>query len=116
MENDDDDKGEMRVTPYISEEQTRRILHNMVRASRSSCFWWFYDHYENMRNAEGKLRQTWPECAASLNAIGVTATRDRPLTSETARRTWLKVVEKKERDAARGIEDVYAKSETERTN
>ncbi|PPQ33661.1 hypothetical protein CCR94_00995 [Rhodoblastus sphagnicola] len=81
----------------MSQEQLDRIFRTVARGGRSSCFWWFYDRYDTMRDADGKLRMTWQECCASLTALGVTAFRGRPLTPQTVRRTWKQVVEMKAR-------------------
>lgn len=103
MDNDGENTALQRY-PKMSQEQLDRIFLIIARAGRSPCFWWFYDHYDGMQTAEGKLRMTWRECCASLTELGITALHGRPLTPETARRTWKKVVEKKRRDAARKVQ------------
>ena len=100
------------MTPEASKDLLERILKIIERGGRSPCFLWFYDHYENIRTVRGKLGMTWRECCASLTAIGVPAMGGRPLTPETTRKTWRKVIERKRRDAVRGYQSPY--SETER--
>ena len=108
---DDNDKTTLPMSPEASKDLLERVLKIIERGGRSPCFWWFYDHYEGIRTADGKLRMTWRECCASLTAIGVTAMRRRPLTPETTRKTWRKVVERKRRDAACGYHSAYSKAE-----
>jgi hypothetical protein len=108
---DDDDETTAPMSPEASKQVLERIFKIMERCGSSPCFWWFYDRYESIRTTDGKLRMTWRECCASLTAIGVTAMRGRPLTPETTRRTWRKVVERKRRDAARGYQSPYSKAE-----
>jgi hypothetical protein len=108
---DEDDKTTLPMSPEASKNLLKQVLEIIERGGSSPCFWWFYDHYESMRTADGKLRMTWRECCASLTAIGVTAMRGRPLTPETARKTWRKVVERKGRVAARDYQSPYSKSE-----
>ena len=107
----EDDKTTLPMSPEASKNLLKQVLEIIERGGSSPCFWWFYDHYESMRTADGKLRMTWRECCASLTAIGVTAMRGRPLTPETARKTWRKVVERKGRVGARGYQSSYSKSE-----
>jgi hypothetical protein len=108
---DDEDKTTLPMSPEEERERTERILKVVERCGMSTCFWWFYDHYEGMRTADGKLRMTWRECCASLTAIGVTAMDGRPLTPDTTRKTWRKVVERRRFDAARGYQSPYSEAE-----
>jgi len=108
---DDDDETTERMSPEASKEVLERIFKIMERGGRSPCFWWFYDRYESMRTADSKLRMSWRECCTSWTAIGVTAMCGRPLTPETTRETWRKVVERKRQDAARGYQSPYSKAE-----
>ena len=108
---DDDDKPTPPMSPEASRALLDRVLKVIERGGSSPCFWWFYDRYENIRTADGKLRMTWRECCASLTAIGVTAMDGRPLTPETTRKTWRKVVERKRRDAVCGYQSPYSKAE-----
>jgi len=108
---DDEDKTTLPMSPEEERERTERILKVVERCGMSTCFWWFYDHYEGMRTADGKLRMTWRECCASLTAIGVTAMDGRPLTPDTTRKTWRKVVERRRFDAARWYQSPYSEAE-----
>ena len=108
---DGDDKTTLPMSPEASKNLLERVLKIIERGGRSPCFWWFYDHYETIRTADGNLRMQWRECYASLTAIGVTAMRGRPLTPEATRKTWRKVVERKRRDAACGYQSPYSKAE-----
>ena len=108
---DGDKKRSLPLSPEASERLLQRVLKIIERGGSSPCFWWFYDHYDTMRTADGKLRMTWRECCASLTAIGLTAMGGRPLTPETTRKTWWKVVERKRRDAARGYQSPYSEAE-----
>jgi hypothetical protein len=108
---DDNYKTTLPMSPEASKDLLERVLKIIERGGRSPCFWWFYDHYEGIRTADGKLRMTWRECCVSLTAIGVTAMRGRPLTPETTRKTWRKVVERKRRDAACDYQSAYSKAE-----
>jgi hypothetical protein len=108
---DDDDKTTAPMSPEASRDLLERVLKIIERGGSSPCFWWLYDHYENVRPADGKLGMTWRECCASLTAIGVTAMDGRPLTPDTTRKTWRKVVERKRRDAVRGYQSPYSKTE-----
>jgi hypothetical protein len=106
-----DDERPAPMSPEEERERDERLLKVVERGGYSTCFWWFYDPYENMCTADGNLRMTWRDCTASLTAIGVTAMRGRPLTPETTRKTWWKVVERKRRDAARGYQSPYSEAE-----
>jgi hypothetical protein len=108
---DDDDEMTAPMSPEAAKERDQRILKVVERCGSSPCFWWFYDRYERISTTDGKLRMTWRECCASLTAIGVTAMDGRPLTPETTRKTWRKVVERKRRNAARGYQSPYSKVE-----
>ena len=99
------------MSPEEERERDKRLLKVVERGGYSTCFWWLYDPYENMCTADGNLRMTWRDCSASLTAIGVTAMRGRPLTPETTRKTWWRVVERKRRDAARGYQSPYSEAE-----
>ena len=107
---DGDKRRRLPMSPEASERLLQRVLKIIERGGSSPCFWWFYDHYETMRTADGKLRMTWRECCASLTAIGVKAMGGRPLTPETTRKTWRKVVERKRRDAARGYRSRFSEA------
>jgi hypothetical protein len=108
---DDDDEMTGAMSLEAAKERDERILKVVGRGGSSPCFWWFYDRYESIRTTAGKLRMTWRECCTNLTAIGVTAMDGRPLTPETTRKTWRKVVERKRRDAARRYQSPYSKAE-----
>lgn len=67
---------------------------------RGPLFWWFYDNHADMlRRAAGK-RVNWTELCPRLVRLGLTDQTGKPMTTQTARRTWARVCQVKSQEQA----------------
>jgi hypothetical protein len=73
--------------------------------TRSSLFWWLFEHHDAvMQSAEGR-RQDWKGLCATFEFEGLTDLDGNPANARTARMTWWRVRKEKARvDALRATE------------
>lgn len=55
---------------------------------RSALFYWFVDHHDELARASRKRPMPWPSLCARFRSLGLTNRDGKPVTEETARKTW----------------------------
>ena len=86
--------------------RTQAVLERIARPNtRSSLFWWLFEHHDAvMQSAEGR-RQDWKGLCATFESEGLTDLDGNPANARTARMTWWRVRKEKARiDALRAAE------------
>ncbi|MCW2318581.1 hypothetical protein M2322_004150 [Rhodoblastus acidophilus] len=73
------------------EDNVLRLIARPKR--RSPLFWWLFEHYDELRAAQatGGLGIPWSQLVGKFAAMGLTAANGKPLTPNTARKTWQRV-------------------------
>lgn len=85
-----EDDGQQR-RPKKSTESFMKFVARPPR--RSPLFWWLMDHHDELRRCEahGGLGVPWRTLCADLAERGIKAAGGKPVTWETARKTWRRV-------------------------
>ncbi len=65
--------------------------------ARGPLFWWFYDNHADMLRLAAGQRINWSELCPKLTKLGLTDQAGKPMTTQTARKTWARVCELKVR-------------------
>ena len=65
--------------------------------ARGPLFWWFYDNHADILRLAAGQRINWLELCPKLTKLGLTDQTGRPMTTQTARKTWARVCEMKAR-------------------
>jgi hypothetical protein len=111
----DDDSKDVTARPEPT-RPSKRLLdafkkHVARPPKRSQLFWWLIDHHDDLRELEatGGLGIPWRQLCVDIAAEGITAAGGRPVTWETARKTWQRV-----RKEIVCVEDRRAREQAER--
>lgn len=85
---------------------------------RSPLFWWFVDHFEDLRMAEleGGLGIPWRKLCVKWAAEGITSSGGRPITAETAKKTWQRVRKEMVRVTERKARELAERQERQSTD
>jgi len=63
--------------------------------ARGPLFWWFYDNHADMLRRAAGRRINWTELCPRLTKLGLTDQTGKPMTTQTARKTWARVCQMK---------------------
>ncbi len=63
--------------------------------ARGPLFWWLYDNHANMLRLAAGRRINWTELCPRLTKLGLTDQTGKPMTTQTARKTWARVCQMK---------------------
>lgn len=59
--------------------------------ARGPLFWWLYDNHADMLRRAAGQRINWTELCPRLTKLGLTDQTGKPMTTQTARKTWARV-------------------------
>ncbi len=65
--------------------------------ARGPLFWWLYDNHADMLRRAAGQRINWTELCPRLTKLGLTDQAGKPMTTQTARKTWARVCQMKVR-------------------
>lgn len=79
----------MRKTSDISVSEALDVVER--DPARGPLFWWLYDNHADMLRRAAGQRINWTELCPKLTKLGLTDQTGKPMTTQTARKTWARV-------------------------